>query len=144
MDKNEQKNIFSKNLKFYLKRQGKTQSDLVNDLHLSSSTVSDWANGKKYPRMDKVQMIADYLGVYKSDLIEDKPKNNNRNYRTVTTSKSRTMYDSIHFGLINDYFGDNAIYNKLIEALEEYKEDEELLNDTYDYFNFLIYENFLT
>ncbi|MFR7592466.1 MAG: LexA family protein [Longibaculum sp.] len=67
-----QKDIFSRNLKRQLNLHNKTQSDIVNDLKITSSTVSDWVNAKKYPRMDKVQMIADYLGIYKSDLIEDK------------------------------------------------------------------------
>ena len=44
----------------------------MNDLKITSSTVSDWVNAKKYPRMDKVQMLADYLHIYKSDLIEEK------------------------------------------------------------------------
>lgn len=70
--KQKQKDIFAHNLKKQLLIKNKTQADIVNDLNLTSSTVSDWANAKKYPRMDKVQMIADYLGIYKSDLIEEK------------------------------------------------------------------------
>lgn len=71
-NKQKQKDIFANNFKRYLLLKNKTQSDIVNDLKLTSSTVSDWANAKKYPRMDKVQMIADYLGIYKSDLIDEK------------------------------------------------------------------------
>lgn len=70
--KQRQKDIFSKNLKYQLNIHNKTQADIVNDLKITSSTVSDWVNAKKYPRMDKVQMIADYLGIYKSDLVEEK------------------------------------------------------------------------
>ena len=54
-----QKDIFAKNLKRQLSQKNKTQADIVNDLNLTSSKVSDWVNGKKYPRMDKVQIIAD-------------------------------------------------------------------------------------
>lgn len=68
----EQKNIFAKNLMYWLKERGKTQTDLMKDLALSSSTVSDWCNAKKYPRMDKIQMLADYLSINKSDLTESK------------------------------------------------------------------------
>lgn len=67
-----QKDIFSRNLKKQLSIHNKTQADIVNDLKITSSTVSDWVNAKKYPRMDKVQMLADYLGIMKSDLVEDK------------------------------------------------------------------------
>jgi repressor LexA len=50
----------------------KTRSDISNALGISYYTVTDWVKGKKYPRMDKVEMLANYFGIQKSDLIEDK------------------------------------------------------------------------
>lgn len=66
------KAIFSSNLKRYMQKNEKTQIDLITDLHLDKSTVSTWVNGTRLPRMDKVQMLADYFRIQKSDLIEDK------------------------------------------------------------------------
>lgn len=74
-DNQKQKEIFAKNLQYWLKMKNKTQMDLMNDLKLSSSTVSDWCNAKKYPRMGTVQMLADYLGILKSDLVDEKTFN---------------------------------------------------------------------
>lgn len=51
----------------------KNQMDLMNDLNLGSSTVSSWCTGQKLPRIGKIQLLADYFGVNKSDLLEDKP-----------------------------------------------------------------------
>lgn len=65
------KEIFSKNLNHLLNLNGKSQSDLVIYMNTTASTVSDWCNGKKYPRVDKMQKLADYFGVLKSDLIEE-------------------------------------------------------------------------
>lgn len=65
------KKIFAKNLNYYMTTNNKTQSDLVTDLNLTASTVSDWVNGKKYPRVDKMQLLADYFGILKSDLTEE-------------------------------------------------------------------------
>lgn len=65
------KKVFAKNLNYYLVTRGKTQNDLVRDLNITASTVSDWANGKKYPRVDKMQLLADYFGILKSDLTEE-------------------------------------------------------------------------
>jgi transcriptional regulator with XRE-family HTH domain len=62
--------IFADNLNKWLNIKGKTQSDLVRDLGITASTVSDWATGKKFPRIDTLQIIADYLGVLKSALTE--------------------------------------------------------------------------
>lgn len=70
MAEDEYKKIFSRNLKYYMEINNKTQSDLMTDLKLSSSTLSNWCTGLKLPRMDKVQMLADYFGILKSDLIE--------------------------------------------------------------------------
>lgn len=64
--------VLSKNLSKFMKLNGKTQMDLANDLNVSQTTISEWMNGKKYPRIDKLQQLADYFGVYKSELVEDK------------------------------------------------------------------------
>lgn len=50
----------------------KSRTDLANALGISYYTVTDWVKGKKYPRMDKVEMLANYFGILKSDLIEEK------------------------------------------------------------------------
>ena len=70
MDENRE--LLAKNLHKFLRMKNKTQVDLANDLGLSPSTVSDWFNGKKYPRIDRLQELADYFGVFKSDLTEEK------------------------------------------------------------------------
>lgn len=62
---------FAKALNYYLSLKGKTQQDLINDLNYSSSTVSQWCNGKNIPRMDRMKAIATYLGVDKTDLLKD-------------------------------------------------------------------------
>ena len=70
------KNVFASNLKRYMEVKGKSRNDISEALGISYFTVSDWVNGKKYPRMDKVEMLANYFGIQKSDLIEIKEENN--------------------------------------------------------------------
>ena len=67
------KGIFAKNLQWYMDQNGKTRRDVCDALGFSYYTFTDWIKGKKYPRMDKVEMLADYFGIQKSDLIEDRP-----------------------------------------------------------------------
>lgn len=69
------KQIFSRNLKYFMGLAGETKASLAAVMDYSYSTVSDWVDGKKYPRMDKVQALADHYGVLKSALTEqhDKP-----------------------------------------------------------------------
>ena len=70
------KNVFASNLKRYMEVKGKSRNDISEALGISYFTVSDWVNGKKYPRMDKVEMLANYFGIQKSDLIEIKEEKN--------------------------------------------------------------------
>lgn len=66
------KNTFASNLNHYMKLKKVSRRQLSEALGLSYFTITDWVKGKKYPRMDKVEMLADFFGVKKSDLIEDK------------------------------------------------------------------------
>lgn len=68
------KEIFARNLAFYIERAGKTQKELSLEWGVPTSTINNWVTAKKYPRMDKVEMMANYFGILKSDLIEDKRK----------------------------------------------------------------------
>jgi len=66
------KNIFASNLKKYMNASNITRRDLSEALGVSYYTITSWVNGSKYPRMDKVEMLAEYFGIQKSDLIEEK------------------------------------------------------------------------
>lgn len=66
------KEILSKNLKHYIERSGKDRKELAETWGFPYSTVTDWINGKKYPRIDRIEIMADYFGILKSDLIEEK------------------------------------------------------------------------
>ena len=66
------KEIFAKNLKRYIEQSGKDRRDLADTWGFKYSTVSEWLNAKKYPRIDKIQIMADYFGIAMSDLIEEK------------------------------------------------------------------------
>lgn len=63
--------IFVTNLKREMRRTGKTQSDISRALNIPLSTVSSWHNGASYPRVDKMQALADYFHVSMRDLTDD-------------------------------------------------------------------------
>lgn len=64
--------IFAKNLRYYLSQSGKTQKEVAKVIGVSAPTFHEWCAAKKTPRMDKVEKLANYFGILKSDLIEDK------------------------------------------------------------------------
>jgi transcriptional regulator with XRE-family HTH domain len=63
--------IFVKNLRFLMDARGITQADICRELNVSSATASDWCTGKKYPRVDAMQRLADLLGVMFSTLTTE-------------------------------------------------------------------------
>lgn len=79
------KNIFAYNLRKQMELNGKSRNDISQALNISYYTVSDWVNGKKYPRMDKVEMLANYFGILKSDLIEVKDEETTSPDQTILT-----------------------------------------------------------
>lgn len=66
------KEIMSRNIKYYMDLNNKTRNEICNDLGFSYSTFTDWVNGNTYPRIDKIEMLSNYFGIQKSDLVEEK------------------------------------------------------------------------
>ena len=87
---NLQKRIFAKNLNFYISKSNKQQNEVAKDLGFPPTTFNTWCVGKVMPKMGKVQALADYFGVLKSDLLEDKNKDDSlhiSNIFPITTHK---------------------------------------------------------
>ena len=84
----ENKEIFSRNLSYYMNKYGITRNDLCEQLDLKYMTLSDWINGKTYPRIDKIELLANYFNINKSDLIEDKTETTKP---TLTQSEQRLL-----------------------------------------------------
>ena len=68
------KEIFAKNLVHYLSVCGKEQKEVADKIGVATSTFNEWVKGKKYPRIDKIELLANYFRIKKSDLIETKTK----------------------------------------------------------------------
>ena len=70
------KEIMSKNIQYYMDKHGKTRLEMCDALGVKYTTFTDWVKGNSYPRIDKIELMANYFGIEKSDLVEEK---NNRN-----------------------------------------------------------------
>lgn len=70
----ENKEVMARNISRYMKESGKTRHEVCKALGFPYSTFSEWLTAKKYPRIDKIELMANYFGCEKSDLIEDKKK----------------------------------------------------------------------
>lgn len=118
------KSIFADNLKKYMEQSNVTRRELCAALGFSYYTVSDWVNGKKYPRMDKVEILANYFGIQKSDLIEEKlteEKEKDNDIMADIIVRMRT--DEDFFKLVNSIYvldsADIKRYQAVLNALSE-------------------------
>jgi transcriptional regulator with XRE-family HTH domain len=69
------KEIFAKNLAYYLEKSGRDQREVAEVVGVAPSTFNEWMKAKKYPRIDKIEILANYFGILKSDLIEEVKEN---------------------------------------------------------------------
>ncbi|HHD9198403.1 TPA: XRE family transcriptional regulator [Streptococcus pneumoniae] len=83
------KQIMADNIKRLLSAKGLNPRQLAIALDFKYTTVNDWVNAKTYPRIDKIEMLANFFNVSKSDLVE------NKNAETPTTSLIQSIYDQL-------------------------------------------------
>lgn len=67
--------IFSKRLRYYLNKYKITQVELAKRLGVGTTSVYNWSNGIKTPRMDKVDAMCELFNCKRSGLMEDKSEN---------------------------------------------------------------------
>lgn len=72
MNDNRNKEIMAKNIRRYMDMKGVTNQQLCDALDFKYTTFMDWIKGVTYPRIGKVEAMANYFGCEKSDLIEEK------------------------------------------------------------------------
>ena len=72
MNTEENKRIMARNIKRYMEQKGVTNQQICDALDFKYTTFMDWIKGVTYPRIGKVEAMANYFGCEKSDLIEDK------------------------------------------------------------------------
>ena len=65
------KAIMAKNIRLYMAKAGVNQTEICNTLGIKMPTFSDWVNAKTYPRIDKIELMANYFGISKADLVEE-------------------------------------------------------------------------
>lgn len=101
------RDIFSRNLRYQMELHNKSRQDISDALGISYFTVTSWANGTKYPRMDKVEKLAAYFGVLKSDLIEEKTEEHREMQKkndTLSDIVIRLQTDEVFFSAVKSLY----------------------------------------
>lgn len=71
MDDRNSKVILARNIRHYMEVNNKTRNEMCEALGVKYTTFADWVNAKTYPRMERIEQIAEYFGVGKSALLEE-------------------------------------------------------------------------
>ena len=108
-----QKKIFTNNLNTYIEASGKTQLEIAKSIGVSPQTFNTWCKGIAIPRMGKVQALADYFHINKSDLIEDKSNIDEDTYYLNEDAKD-----------IAQFLCENPDYKVLFDAARKVKKDD--------------------
>lgn len=104
--------IFAENLNNYLELNGYSQADLARHMHVSTASTAKWCTGQSIPRIDKIQSICNWLGIEKSDLLEDKHGQKSQYY---LDSESMAAAEFLH---------KNPEYKVLFDATRKVKPED--------------------
>lgn len=66
------KAIMSRNLRRLMQEKDVAPKEMSASLDIPYTTLLSWMKADNYPRIDKIEAMAEYFGVMKSDLIEEK------------------------------------------------------------------------
>lgn len=95
--------VFSKNLRHYIEKSGKDRRELSEIWGFPYSTVTEWVNGKKYPRIDRIEKMADYFGIKKSDLIEEKEPDDMQEKNDTAVGSKGDVLDEVDIAFYNHF-----------------------------------------
>lgn len=107
----EERIIFAENLQRLMDEHGKSRSDLSMDTGIKYATICEWLLKRKYPRIDKIQILADYFGVGKTDLIDK------RSAVVQTTGVRIPVLGSVPAGIPLEAVEDIVDYEEIPEAM---------------------------
>ncbi len=85
------KEIFAKNLNYYINKHNVEQKEIAEGIGVAPSTFNEWVKGKKYPRIDKIEKLANYFGILKSDLIESHDEADSLKTISITEDESKLL-----------------------------------------------------
>ena len=72
------KTVMAENIKFYMQIHEENRKDLSKLFDVPYTTLCDWINGKTYPRIDKIELMARHWGIEKADLVEPPRQKKNK------------------------------------------------------------------
>ena len=102
------KAVMAENIKRYLSIKGMTAKALSRAIDVPYTTVCGWVNGNFYPRIDKIEKMANLFGISKADLVEKPGEDDRAALLQDIYDKHRILFDA----------ADNATPEQIKQAAE--------------------------
>ena len=88
--------IFRRNLDYYIEHSNKNKKTISEEMEIPYTTLVDWANGNKFPRADGIEKLANYFKILKSDLLEERDiKSNISHFPSPNITENYTTFPVI-------------------------------------------------
>ena len=105
MNTEENKQIMAQNIRRYMEKKGVTNQQICDALGFKYTTFMDWIKGVTYPRIGKVEAMANYFGCEKSDLIEEKlTEEKEKDNDTLANIIVRMRTDEKYFSVVESIY----------------------------------------
>lgn len=115
------KHTMAANIKYYMDLYGKTRKEMCEILNVPYTTFTSWIKEQNYPRIDKIEKMAQVFKITKADLVEERATNKNEK---VETSTSRPRKKGVKIPVLGE-----VIAGVPIEAIEDILDYEEISED---------------
>lgn len=116
------KEIMAQNIKRLMELYQKDRTDICKDLGFKYTTFTDWCNAKTYPRIDKIEMLANYFHVSKADLVEEYIESPIVSTYSLSPKEERLVTD---FRILNED-GQDYILQTMDMVKDKYKKPESI------------------
>lgn len=113
------KEVMASNIRRHIDKLGLNVKDFSREIGVSYSTVRDWANAVTYPRIDKIEMMANYFGVNKSDLVEIKTEASTLDKITSAASKLEEERQEKVLGYCEDQLSEQERGGRELPTVDE-------------------------
>ena len=93
---------FVANLRSLMAKKQKSRKEVSEAIGVSYFTFSDWCNGKKYPRIEKLEVLADYFGISVPDLVKVQEASGSKsieNKKKIEAAHIEEFGDRLQFAL---------------------------------------------
>lgn len=103
-------------------------------MNFKYSTVLDWVNAKTYPRIDKIELMANYFNVEKSDLVEVYSHDNISALSNIVIELDKKLKEPRHSDWIKH--GENLLSEQnTVENSKDIVEEPQATYYTYNYYD---------